>query len=181
MEIPVERGERLWSGDGLVLYATDHAGQQIMAWDDAATYQAALRLNDLLKRHALATNLLEVLDGQAMLVRELQPFNLTVTAEASLGDSSVVFSGPNGRLDTIDEVLAIAGVNKRRVEMMGDAAAHAARSLRAHLSPHGVERLRLTLTFGVTHDAACLLQVVNPAVCDLGTTDMEGLANLLGG
>lgn len=180
MEVPVQRGSRLWTGDGLAIYATDVAGKAIMEWEDPAACAAAHRLNDLLKRHALATNYVERYDRQALLVRQVEPLPFHVMAEAKQGDSTARFAGPDGPLERHD-LKKINGVTKARVEMMEDVAAHAARSLRAHLMPRGIEHLRLHLQFGLADDGACLLQVVNPLVCDLGTTDMEGLANLLGG
>lgn len=181
MEVPVQKGVQLWSRDGITVYATDVAGKAIMEWEDPLAFEAACRLNDLLKRHALASNFLARHQSRSILVRQLDLLNFIVTAEASPGDSSVRFTEPNGRLVERAELLTIDGLNKDRVEMMEDVAAHAVRSLRAHLLPSGVTNLRLNLHFGLTADGACLLQVINPLVCDLGTTDMEGLANLLGG
>lgn len=181
MEVPVQKGERLWAGDGLAIYATDVPGMAIMEWEDPAVCEAAIHLNNLLKRHALAPNYLGRYDRRSILVRHLEPLNIKVAAEARPGDSSVTFLDSSGRPIAKHEVQRIDGVGKGRPEMIEDVAAHAVRSLRAHLTPHGVKRIRLNMTFGLAADGSCLLQVVNPLVCDLGSTKMEGLANLLGG
>ncbi|MFZ5817322.1 MAG: hypothetical protein ACOY93_18825 [Bacillota bacterium] len=181
MEVPVQRGERLWAGEGIAVWATDRPSRLILEFEQEGVCEAAVRLQGLLKRHALTSSFLERLDGRSILIRRVEPLGVEAVAEAGHGSTRVTFQGSGGRSLTPEEAKAVPGMSARRLEMMEDHAAHAARSLRAHLQPQGVEQLRLTVRFGLTDDGACLAQVINPLNCELGTTDMERLANLLGG
>lgn len=181
MEAPVQKGERLWSGEGIAIWATDQEERLILAFDDPSVCEAAHAVQLLLRRHALNSSFLERLDSNSFLIRRVEPLPLEVVAESIPGETRIVFQGLTGDALSPEEVLALEGLSPKRVEMMEDLVMHAARSLRAHLTLHGVDHLRLVMRFGVTADGACLPQVVNPRNCDLGTTDMEQLANILGG
>lgn len=181
MEVPLERGERLWAGEGIAIYATNLEERLILAFDDPAVCAAACQIQSLLKKHALTSSFMERLDGRSLLIRRVAPLGLQLAATASPGESQLAFQSTDGRPLTPDEARQVDGVTKSRLEMMEDVAVHAARSLRAHLLPHGIEQLRFIARFGLTSDGACIMQVTNPLNCDLGTTDMQRLANLLGG
>ncbi|MFZ5825795.1 MAG: hypothetical protein ACOY94_15970 [Bacillota bacterium] len=181
MEVPVQRVEQLWAGEGIAIWATDQAGRLILEFDDEAVCEAACGIQALLKRHALNSSFLERLDRRSLLIRRVAPLGLQAVVESSPGETRLTYQGTDGQPLSPEEAKAVEGVSAKRLEMMEDVATHAARSLRAHLTPHGVERLRLTVRFGVAEDGTCLPQVVNPLNCELGTTDMERLANLLGG
>lgn len=178
----MEKGERLWSGEGIAIYATDQAEALVLEFQAAEVCEAAYRLQALLKSHTLSSSFLERLDSRSFLIRRVEPLPVQLAAEAEAGTVRLELQrtadgGPLSR----EEALQEPGLSPKRLERMEDVATHAARSLRAHLSLQGVERLRMALRFGITHDGACLMQVVNPLVCDLGVTDMGRLAQLLGG
>lgn len=181
MEEPIRREQRLWTGEGIAIWATNWADRLILEFDDEAACEVACRIQALLKKHALTSSFLERMDGRSLLIRRVEPLGLQAVADSSPGETRVTFAGTDGQPLSPDEAKQVDGVSAKRLEMMEDVATHAARSLRAHLGLHGVERLRLIMRFGLTDDGACLPQVVNPLNCDLGTTDMERLANLLGG
>lgn len=181
MDVPVQRAERLWAGESIAIWATDQAGRLILEFDEAAACEAACRIQALLKRHGLSSSFLERLDRCSLLIRRVEPLNLRVAVESSPGKTNLTFQGTDGQVLSPEEAKAVEGISAGLLEMMEDVAIHAARSLRAHLAPHGVERLQLTVRFGVADDGTCLPQVVNPLNCELGTTDMEQLADLLGG
>ncbi len=181
MEAPVQKGEQLWSGEGIAIWATDLADKLILEFDDASVGEVAYAVQMLLRRHALNSSFLERLEDGSFLIRRVEPLPLELVAESAPGQTSLLFRGSTGEALGRDQLLAVDGVSAKRVEMMEDLVIHAARSLRAHLTLHGVDHLRLVMRFGITGDGACLAQVVNPRNCDLGTTDMVRLANLLGG
>lgn len=182
MEGPVVQGERLWAGEGIAIYATDQAEALILEFEAADACEAAYQLQALLKKHTLSSSFLERLTSRSFLIRRVDPLPVQVSAEATAGEVRLALQrAADGEPLSREEALAEAGLKPTHLERMEDAATHAARSLRAHLSLQGVERLRMPLKFGLTHDGACLLQVVNPLGCDLGTTDMGRLAQLLGG
>lgn len=181
MEDPIQRGERLWSGEGIAIWNTNQAERLILEFDEVAPCEAACRLQALLKKHALTSSFVERLDSRSLLIRRVEPLSLQVVVETSPGQTKLAFHGTDGQPLKPDEAKAMPGVSAKRLEIMEDVATHAARSLRAHLTPQGVESLRLALRFGITDDGTCLPQVVNPLTCDLGTTDMEQLVHLLGG
>lgn len=169
MEGPVQRGEQLWSGEGISIWTTDQAERLILQFEEERVCEVACRIQALLTKHALSSSFLERLDSRSVLFRRVEPLPVQAVVEATAGDARLTFQGD------------VDGMPKARLAMMEDVAVHAARSLRAHLSLHGIERIRSVVRFGLTSDGACLLQVVNPLNCDLGTTDMERLADMLGG
>jgi len=175
----VKRGNRLWSGEGIALYETDLADRLMLEFEDEAVCEAAYRIQTLLRRHVLNSSFEERLGGRTFLIRRVEPLDVEVVAEAEPGEVRLAFAGAGGTL-TREQALAALG-RQSRLEKMEDVGAHAARSLRAHLSLRGIDRLRLRLRFGITADGTCLLQVVNPLGCDLGTNDMRKLTALLGG
>ena len=182
MEGPVEKGERLWAGEGIAVYATDQAEALILEFEAAAACEAAYQMQALLQKHTLSSSFLERLNSRSFLIRRVEPLSVQVAAEAEAGEVRLELQrAGDGQPLSREEALQEPGLSPKRLERMEDVATHAARSLRAHLSLQGVERLRIPLRFGLTHDGACLLQVVNPLGCDLGTTDMGRLAQLLGG
>lgn len=177
MEEPIEKGEQLFQGDGWQVWATNQAGLALVEWSDEHLCEVAFRLQALLKRHALALNFVERLGSRSLVVRRVEPLAASVVAEVAPGETAVTFIGSDGASLSPEELRKAEGLKPDRIEMMEDAAAHAARSLRAYLKGP----LRIQLHFGRTDEGECLLQVVNPMECDLGTTDWETLADQLGG
>ena len=178
MTEPVEKGKRLWSGGGMAVYAADRPGRQIVEFDDETAGEAAFRIQELLARHALSTCFEARLSGRAFLVQKTTPLAVEVQAEAAPGRVDLTFL-EGGR--EIGREEAEARLAPERLQRIEDAAAHAARALRAHLSLRGVERLQLRMRFGLTDEGACLMQVINPLECRLGSEDMQEVAALLGG
>ncbi len=178
MTDPVLKGERLWAGEGVAVYATDRADRLILEFADETAGEAAFRIQELLRRHALATSFEERLTGRCFLIQKVTPLTVEVAAEAAPGEVNLTFL-EGGR--EISRAEAEASLTPQRMDRVEDAALHAARSLRAHLSLRGVQRLALRMRFGLTDEGACLMQVINPLECRLGSDDMNEVAALLGG
>jgi len=174
----VQTGERLWAGEGMAVWGTDHPGCLILEFEDEDVCEAAFRIQQLLASHAVPSSFVERRGGRMFLVRRLELLPVEVLTQAGPGQVDVAFCA-GGR--TLSREEAEARLKPDRRERMEDLAAHAARSLRAHLSLRGIAHLRARLRFGLTEDGTCLLQVVNPLECELGTTDMRQVAELLGG
>ncbi|MBP2019446.1 hypothetical protein J2Z79_002885 [Symbiobacterium terraclitae] len=174
----VRKGERLLVGEGMAVWAADKPGGLILEFADEAVCEAAFRIQQLLERHAVPTGFVERLGSRILLARRLELLPVEVVIEAAPGQVDVAFRA-GGR--TLDRAEAESLLTPDRLERIEDLAAHAARSLRAHLSLRGIAHLRARLRFGLTEDGACLLQVVNPLECELGSTDMRQVAELLGG
>lgn len=178
MADPVQKGERLRAGEGVAVWATGQPGGLILEFDDETVCEVAFRIQQLLARHAVPSSFAERLGSRMFLIRRLDLLPVEVLTEAGPGEVAVSFCA-GGRILSRAEAEALLA--RGRVERIEDLAAHAARSLRAHLSLRGIAHLRARLRFGLTEDGTCLLQVVNPLECELGSTDMGQVAELLGG
>jgi len=178
MADPVQKGERLRAGEGMAVWGTGQPGGLILEFENESVCEAAFRIQQLLERHAVPSNFVERQGSRMFRVRRLELLPVEVLTEAGPGQVAVAFCAGSRPLDRAE---AEALVTRDRLDRMEDLAAHAARSLRAHLSLRGIARLRARLRFGLTEDGACLLQVVNPLECELGTTDMGQVAELLRG
>ncbi|BAD41843.1 hypothetical protein [Symbiobacterium thermophilum] len=178
MEEPVLKRERLWAGDGLAVHATDRADRLILEFEDETVCAAALRIQEILVGHGLATSFAARFTSRSFLIRKVQPLPVEVAAEAGPGEVRLAFRDGDRELSREE---AEAALTPERLERIEDAALHAARTLRAHLSLRGVERLQLRMRFGLTEEGACLMQVMNPLECRLGSEDMKEVLALLGG
>jgi len=178
MTDPVEKRQRLWTGAGMAVYATDRSDRQVVEFEDEIACEVSFRVHERLARHALPTSFEARLTGRSLLVQKTALLPVEVKAEAAPGQVRLTFLD-GGRAIAREE--AEAALTPERLERIEDAAQQAARALRAHLSLRGVDRLRLHLRFGVTDEGACLMQVINPLECRLGTEDLREAAALLGG
>lgn len=181
MEGPVQKGERLWVGEGIAIFATNRAERLILTFEEAAVCEVAYLIHRLLKRHTLSSSFLERLDSRSFLLRRVDPLPIDLVVEAGLGESQVNLIASGGRQLTREEAARETGLLLARVDSMTDAATHAARALRGYLSLRGIDQLRLVTRFGLADDGTLLLQVINPLNCDLGTDRMAELAELLQG
>lgn len=178
MEEPVLKRERLWTGAGVAVYATDRADRLILEFADEMACAAAVRIQEILAGHALATSFVARFTSRAVLIRKVQPLPVEVVADAGPGEVRLAFRDGDRELSRAEAEAALA---PERLERIEDAALHAARTLRAHLSLRGVPRLQLRVRFGLTDEGACLMQVINPLECRLGSEDMKEVFALLGG
>jgi len=166
----LEKAEELHRLEGCVIWSTTDRDLAFMIWDDPAVGRLANGLNRLLREHALSTNLVECRGETLMVVRllELLPYHLVAR---SGGHETAVEIHNQSEVEIAPE----------RLDMMQDAAQHAARSLRAHLAPQGISEVLVTLSYGITPKSDCVLQVINPLQCDFGSHDYGKVSNWLGG
>lgn len=177
----VEKGELLYSMDGCQTFGTTDPEYAILEWEEEGSCRLAHLLNQILRSHALMTNVVDEYGGCSLLVRRLEPVLPTVLVQASPSDTEVTFLDEGGRAISVADAGRLPHAKPSRLEMMADAALQAARCLRAHLTPEGDQPLELRLTFGVAPSGECLLQAVNPLSCRLGPSDAATLCTRLGG
>jgi len=164
------------------LFATDVSGVSIMEFADPEAGDLAWRIHEVLCRHTQPTNALERIGPGLLAVRAVDPLMVTVEATAGPRQTQVRFLSGRSQRELEGRALTrVDGVTPTRADVMEDAAAQAARSLRAHLLVHGIHEVTLRLAFGLDADGCMHLQVVNPRECDLGTTDYAALYLWLGG
>lgn len=157
----------------------NEADLTLMEWEDAAACDLAYRIHETLRGHALRTNCVERRGEKSLLVKPLTPIPLTVQVAGSRNDTTVTFCGPNGASLSREEALRVPLSKASRIDRMEDAALQAARVLRAHLATDGAAAFRLSLSFGLTSEGECLLQVINPLECQFDTADLATLAGRL--
>jgi hypothetical protein len=181
MEAVLERGDLIYAAEGYELYATNDATLAIAQWKEESACRLAQAMHHLLRRHALSTNFVEVYDPCGLVVKRVEPLPVAVIAQAIRGDAKLEWHGADGTVFTREEVARLPGMKAARLDMMEDTGLQAVRSSRAHLQGSGVACITLELVFGIDAGGACLLQVINPVRCDLGTPDYNLLATRLGG
>jgi hypothetical protein len=173
------RGSLLYSGPGYRIYGTDTDELAIMEWDDAAASELAFRLCSALRQHGLDTALVRRRGDRSLVIRRLEPFDLTVLTRSEGSESTASFQDGTGALLSREEVGRIPGVRASRLSVMEDAALHATRCLRARL--HLVSPMELRFRFGLGPGGECLLQPISPPECQFGTTDYTALSEAIGG
>lgn len=181
MEAEVQKGEQVYSADGWAIYATNDEDLQVMEWEDPCACSLAFSLHRVLRGHALNSNCVSTFSANGLLVRRLKLLDITVVVKTARNDTTLTFLGSGGRALSRGEAEHVNGCKPSRVDVMEDVAAHAARSLRAHLAPLGLTDLELHFQFGISPGGETLLQVPNPLMCSFGNTDYEGLCQQLGG
>lgn len=166
----LEKVDELQRLEGCSIWSTTNRDLAFMIWDDQSVLHLADVLNRLLKDHALSTNLVECRGDRVMVVRQLEllPYHLVAR---SGGHETTVEVHNQSKVD----------INPERLDMMRDAAQHAARSLRAHLAQHEINEISVRLSYGLTWTRDCVLQVINPLQCDFGTHDYAQVSKWLGG
>ncbi|HEY3366884.1 MAG TPA: hypothetical protein VGK74_17675 [Symbiobacteriaceae bacterium] len=179
MESDLVKGALLYRGDGCQTFATDNDDLAVLEWEDGKACRLAEALAEMLKRHVVISSYVRRYGPCSLVVRRMEPIPLTVEAEGLPANVVIRFVDSVGQALEKADTLKVPGVRKSRLDMMEDVANHVARVVRAHLGP--VEGLRVRLRFGIPAGGGCLLDMVNPLVCQLGTTDYEALCGLLGG
>jgi len=177
----VEKMDPLLRIRGCQIWSTDQVNTAVMEWESESECRLALAIALLLRKHAVQTNFVRALGHSALLVIRLEPLGLGVSVRAAQGETVVTFVGPGGEKLDRAEAEALCAIKAPRFHAMEDAAAHAARSLRAHLAAMEVHELTLHLRFGTGPEHETLLQVINPAECDFGAIAPEALLTQLGG
>lgn len=177
----VERRDELYAAGGYKVYATNNSDLNIMEWESGDACRLARLIHRLMRKHALFTTYHDDLGHRSVLVKAIERLPVTVRVESSGSDTKLQLLAPGGETLTEEEALGYTAVTKSRMEMLTDCATHAARSLRAHLAPFEIPGVILNLTFGVGPAGDCLMQVIDPVSCDLGSTDYATLYIQLGG
>ncbi len=173
----VKKMNSLYRRPGCEVWSTDQADVVVMEWESESACRVALSVQTVLRRHAVQTNYLDSFGLASLLVTRIEPLGFAVMVQVAQGETAVTFVGPDGAA----EVQALPDFKQIRLSALEDTAAHAARSLRAHLTPVGVHDLRLHLRIGTGPDNETLFEVINPVECDFGITDPEVLLAQLGG
>lgn len=181
MSYELEVGDLLYATDGCSIYATNDLNLAVMEWEDEGACRLSQSLHQIIKSHALATNYMGKLGAQRLIVRRLEPLPVTVTVRADPHEIALELLTDDGQAIPLEAAAEVPGIKEKRLDMIVDTAQHVARTLRAHLAPTGVEHLELKLSFGIGTQGECLLQMPNPLVCSLGTTDYNALCTQLGG
>lgn len=181
MKQQLSKTDLLRSGEGFTLYATDDDELAIVEWEQADACRLAALLDRMLRSHALGSAFKESLSEQELLVHRVEPTALFMRATTDKEGVKAAFVDESGAVWSFDEAPQLDGMNPKRLTYMQDVALQVIRSLRAHLRPLGFDQIDVTLRFGVADNGNCLLQVINPVECQLGTTDYATLCAQLGG
>lgn len=181
MTYELEVGELLYATEGVSTYATNDENLAVMEWETEPLCRLSLRLHEIIRSHALFTNYIERLSARRLVVKRLEMLPVTVAVSTDPHDTSLRLLADGGVVIPLEEATEIPGLKPKRLDMMVDTAQHVARTMRAHLLLSGVQHVELKLSFGVGTQGECLLQMVNPLHCNLGTTDYEALCTQLGG
>jgi len=166
----LEKVDELQRLEGCTIWSTTDRDLAFMIWEDQSVGHLADILNRLIREHALSTNLVECRDDKLMVVRQLELLPYRIVTQSGGHETTVQIDNPSR-----------VKISPERLDMMQDAAQHAARSLRAHLAPHGIGEISMTLSYGLTRTEDCLLQVINPLHCDFGSGDYALVSRWLGG
>ncbi len=178
---PLEKTSLISKSEGCKLWATNDYDVAILEFESEAACNVAVRLQELVRKHALMTNFIERGGATNLIVRSLEPIGLKVVARTTANDTQLSYEGSQGQPLEMDDVVRYPGATPSRREMMEDTATHVARSLRAHLADDGVTDLTVRLEFGLGGQGECLLQVINPLLCDFGNPEMSVVYAQLGG
>lgn len=181
MEHWLSKEDLLYSGEGFALYATRNDELAIIEWEQVDACHLAQLLDRTLRSHALGSTFKESVTEREMLVQRVEPTALHMRARAGEEGASAEFVDHSGKVWPLDAAPELDGMKPTRLTYMEDIALHAMRSLRAHFGPLGFDGIELTLRFGVAANGDCLLQVINPVECQLGTTDYAALCAQWGG
>lgn len=177
MQEAIQKGDLMRNLPGCKVWATNDSDLAIMEWDQEESGELAYQIQRLLRRHALSTNFMDRLSRASLVVRQLELLPLAVVAKSAAAETALEFYGSaGGRLDPAD-LNEVPGAKPTRLDMITDTATHAARSLRAYV--HSDVELRLS--FGIGPDGQCLLAVINPLECHLGSATTADLITKLGG
>lgn len=177
----LEKTDLLSESEGLKVWQTNDYDIAMLEFNDESTGQVVMRLQEIVRKHALSTNFMERRGYRTFIVRKLDPIPVKVVARCSPNDTALSYESSEGVPLEMQDVIRIPGVTPSRREMMEDTTAHVARSLRAHLADDGVTEVTVRLEFGLGGQGECILQMINPLQCDLGDSSMSELYSQLGG
>lgn len=177
----LEKTDLLSETDEYKVWQTNDYDIAMIEYEDEATAQVVMKLQELVRKHALCTNFMERRGSRTFIVRKLDPLPVKLVAHCTLNDTVVSYESAQGVPLEMAEVVRVPGVTPSRREMMEDTVAHVARSLRGHLMDDGVTELTVRLEFGLGGQGECILQMIRPFQCDLGTSNMLALYSQLGG
>jgi hypothetical protein len=181
MSLTVQKDHVIYGGHGYTLFGTNDLGIAWLEWDREEDCRLAAHLNDILKKHSLASNLIAQQGAKTMLVKRLRPIQVSVKVHSTPHDTTVSLINSQG--EVVDKAQAMQADHAKAslIERMQDVSLHLVRSLRAHLLPNGVKELTLNLSFGLGKEGDCVMQVVNPTTCDFGIANEQALLKALGG
>lgn len=178
MDRELVKQEALITTDGWSLWSTNDYDLAVMEWRQPEACELAHAIHTVVRRHALADSFVDRDGPHALIVKKLDLLPMQVLATGSQNDTVLEFLSASGSPLEADDPTAVDGVTPNRLDMINDTAIHTVRSMRAHLPQTDVA---LKLQFGIGPGGECLLQVINPLECDLGSTDYTALAHQLGG
>lgn len=174
-------GEMRYRSTGFMVYDATRRGLNFLEWTDKVLCDLGTALQSCLKRHAVVTNWEKRTGDQTCLLSELDllPVRVWVETEPN-GIRSGLVDAHGLPLDQ-EKALSLPDMRVARLDDMVDTSMQVGRALRAHLSSPDGPRLRLELWYGLNEMGACVLHVVDPLCCDLGSQDAADLISRLGG
>lgn len=170
-----KQGEERYRSDGFVVYDATSRGLNFLEWADQALCNVGAALQGCLHRHAVVTNWERRTGERTWLLTELALLPVRVWVQTEPNDVRHGLVDQHGLPIDVEKALSLPQMRVARLDDMVDTSRQVGRALRAHLDP-GV---RLELWYGLNEMGACVLHVVDPLRCDLGSR--ESLIARLGG
>lgn len=174
-------GETRYRSNGFIIYDATRRGLNFMEWSEKALCDLGTALEHCLKRHAVVTNWEKRTGDQTCLLTELELLPVRVWVQTEPNDLRYGLVDSHGLPIDQEKALSLPNMRVARLDDMIDTSMQVGRALRAHLSGPDGPPLRLELWYGLNEMGACVLHVVDPLRCDLGSKDMGDLITRLGG
>lgn len=175
------KGEMRYRSNGFIVYDATRRGANFMEWASKELCDLGTALQNCLHRHAVVTNWEKRNGDNTALLSELELLPVRVWVQTAPNDVTSGLVDEHGLPLDQERALALPKMRVARLDDMLDTSRQVGRALRAHLSSPEGPSLRLELWYGLNEMGACMLHVVDPLRCDLGSTDSADLITRLGG
>lgn len=174
-------GEMRYRSTGFIVYDATRRGLNFMEWAEKPLCDLGAALQHCLKRHAVVTNWENRTGDQTCLLAELELLPVRVWVQTEPHEIKYGLVDGHGLPLDQERALTLPKMRVARLDDMIDTSVQVGRALRAHLASPDGPSLRLELWYGLNEMGACVLHVVDPLRCDLGSQDTTDLIARLGG